>query len=811
MLRPLVCLSLLAACTSSPATPPAPDVAVVDASDVAVVDARSDAPVDAPVDAPRTGPGPLAPQRAPQPLAVTRWITATLASGADDEVLPELESDTFRLPDLTGQAYGLFWDEQAPGAMGELPAAPPGGVLYASAEVAVPDGAHVFARADVMLGVYANGAVQPGDIYASGKVRVPVVTRAGANVVTFRALGFRGTPRAELFATDDEVYLNTDDLTAPDLPVGDTREQYVGVATLNLTDAPALGVTARVEASDAWEGTALELPSLPAGSVTQVPFRLVPRRAFTMAGERVTVGLRIESPSLQYSYRREVTLTVVAADATHRRTFRSPMDLSAQYMGVVPPRGGDADGGAATKGLVLTLHGASVEAIGQAQAYSAKPDAYIVAATNRRPYGFDWEEYGRRDAIEVLDHATSIYPIDPTRVYLTGHSMGGHGSWHVGVHFPGRFATVGPSAGWGSFYSYTGRAVPRGAFARSQAASDTLPYLSNLARRGVYVIHGSRDTNVPVREGRNMSAAARTHTMDVVYHEQPGADHWWDGDASPGADCVDWPALFAFMGTHRLDPTETDFRFTSPGVWVNPRHSFVTLRSAADPLQDLSVTSSRAGDTVTVTTVNVRSMELAGAALRARGVARVVVDGTARDVTDAEIAVGPREGKRPGVNGPLNESLQRPFCFVYADDGPATYRRYASYLVSVWSVNGNGHGCAVPQSAVTDALRRERNLVYLGLAATALRVPAGVPFTWSDTGVSLGARRFDDAALVFVFPDGADHLGAAFVTARGQERLLYRIQPFASGFAVPDYMVWSRMGAQAAGFFTPDWRYVPPT
>ena len=70
-------------------------------------------------------------------------------------------------------------------------------------------------------------------------------------------------PRAELFATDDEVLLNTDDLTAPDLPVGDDREQFVRVATLNLTDAPALGVTARVEASDAWEGTTIELPSPP--------------------------------------------------------------------------------------------------------------------------------------------------------------------------------------------------------------------------------------------------------------------------------------------------------------------------------------------------------------------------------------------------------------------------------------------------------------------------------------------------------------------------------------------------------------------
>ncbi len=805
MKRPLACALLLVACTETPA-PAAPDASTLDRPDVTSPDDVTQ--TDAARDVARDGPAPLAPERALRPVTVSRWLTSTVASGETDGVLPALETGAFAMPDTTSESYGLYWDETEPMEMGRLPAAPPSGLLYAAAEVDVPEGQRLFARADVMLGVYANGAVQPGDIYASGKVRVPVVTRAGRNVVVFRELGFRGAPRAELFATDDEIVLNTDDVTAPDLPVGDAREQYVGVAALNLTDAPALSVTARVEASDAWEATAIELPSLPAGSVTQVPFRLAPRRAFTAAGEHVTVGLRVESPSLDYAYRREVTLTVVAADSTHRRTFRSAMDLSAQYMGVVPPRA-SADAGAGPKALVLTLHGASVEAIGQAQAYSPKDWAYIVAATNRRPFGFDWEEYGRRDAIEVLEHAATLYGTDPTRVYLTGHSMGGHGTWNVGVHFPGRFATVGPSAGWSSFYSYTGRARPTGAFARSQAASDTNVYLSNLARRGGYVIHGSADTNVPVREGRNMVAAMRMVTDDVVYHEQPGADHWWDGDASPGADCVDWPPLFEFMRAHRLDPTETDFRFTSPGVWVNPRHSFVTLRSAADPTMDLVVTSSRAGDTVTVTTTNVRSMDLSGRALRETGVAHVVVNGESHDVTDAGLAIGPRDGKRPGVNGPLNESLQRPFCFVYPDDGDATYRRYASYLVSVWSVNGNGHGCAVPLGAVTDALRSERNLVYLGVTPSTVRVPAGVPFAWDERGVALGTRRFDDAALVFVFPDGADHLGAVFVTARGQERLLYRVQPFASGFAVPDYMVWSARGAQASGFFTPDWRYVP--
>src|SRR5262249_21128475 len=159
----------------------------------------------------------------------------------------------------------------------------------------------------------------------------------------------------------------------------------------------------------------------------------------------------------------------------------SDIDGSAQYYGVVPPTGYDPSHSYA---LALTLHGAGVEGIGQAQAYSQKDWAFIVAPTNRRPFGFDWESWGRRDAIEVLDQAMGSFPIDPTRVYLTGHSMGGHGTWNVGVLFPGRFATLGPSAGWSTYYSYAGLAAPTGAFTRSQAPSDTFAYMKNLARRG---------------------------------------------------------------------------------------------------------------------------------------------------------------------------------------------------------------------------------------------------------------------------------------------------------------------------------------
>src|SRR5205823_5794816 len=84
---------------------------------------------------------------------------------------------------------------------------------------------------------------------------------------------------------------------------------------------------------------------------------------------------------------------------TYKRAFISGIDGSVQYYAVNPavvsqqPAAGPSKN--PSSALFLTLHGAGVEAIGQADAYSPKSWGNIVAATNRRPYGFDWEDWGR--------------------------------------------------------------------------------------------------------------------------------------------------------------------------------------------------------------------------------------------------------------------------------------------------------------------------------------------------------------------------------------------------------------------------------
>src|SRR5690606_31922727 len=103
------------------------------------------------------------------------------------------------------------------------------------------------------------------------------------------------------------------------------------------------------------------------------------------------------------------TVTVRSHDNHHKRTFISAVDSSIQYYSVAPSTGTPRD----SQALFLSVHGASVEAVNQANAYDKKDWGTLIAPTNRRPFGFAWEDWGRIDAMEVLQEGKNVYQPDP--------------------------------------------------------------------------------------------------------------------------------------------------------------------------------------------------------------------------------------------------------------------------------------------------------------------------------------------------------------------------------------------------------------
>ena len=303
--------------------------------------------------------------------------------------------------------------------------------------------------------LFWNGEPRVGDVYGTIEARLPVLLKRGANTLLLR-FG-RGAPRLRWMKPPAPLFFDAHDATLPDvlpdmLPAAAggaraTRPCWIGVLLFNATGQQAAALEVETAVAGAPPLVQKVVPPPPYG-LRKLPLQVT--LPSTVPGPTVEVVVRVRGAAEAL----RLSLDVKPADATHKRTFVSGIDGSVQYYAWRRPGPGRAEG--SSRRCVLSLHGARVEA-GQARAYAAKR-LVIVAPTNRRPYGFDWEGWGRHDAREVLKARRPIVH-DPPRVYLTGHSMGGHGIWSLGAD-PGHWAAIAPSAGWPDFWSYAGAPGP---------------------------------------------------------------------------------------------------------------------------------------------------------------------------------------------------------------------------------------------------------------------------------------------------------------------------------------------------------------
>ena len=113
----------------------------------------------------------------------------------------------------------------------------------------------------------------------------------------------------------------------------------------------------------------------------------------------------------------------------------------------------------------------------------------------------------------------------------------------------------------------------------------------------------------------------------------------------------------------------------------------------------------------------------------------------------------------------------------------------------------------MPFSRVTDVLRAERNMVYLGVAKESIPAAATLPVSWDTNTLTIKDETHSAAAMLFVFPEG-DRLGAAMVATVNFEYLLFWHQPFSSRAVMPDYFMWTaNNGGVVSGMAGGDWSY----
>jgi hypothetical protein len=713
-----------------------------------------------------------------------------------------------------------------------------GGYLYWQVTTDAPRVALLEAAGHTMC--YVNGEPRAGDPYHNGLLRLPVRLRAGANDFLFHC--GRGRLSARLSTPPAPVFLDSSDATVPDLRTGEDRPAWAALVVANASDRTVddLAVAA---ATPAHEPLRTPLGPIPPLSTRKVGFRVPPAGAAAAADVPVEVVLEGRRAGQARDLdRTTLSLRLRMPGQSYKRTFVSDMDGSVQYYAVQPAR---LEAGSPPPGLILSLHGAAVEALGQADCYTRKSWAHVVAPTNRRPYGFDWEDWGRLDALEVLEHARRELKTDPRKTWLTGHSMGGHGTWHLGVTFPDHFAAIGPSAGWVSFWSYAGARRPDKAtpverlLLRAASPSDTAALLRNCAAQGVYVLHGDADDNVPVGQARFMRACLGEFHADFAYYERPGAGHWW------GNECVDWPPLIELLSRHTLpqpeDVRRVDFLTAGPGV--SSRCHWVVIEAQAHALEPSGVHLRLDPDRrrISGTTDNVTRLALDLAGLKPGAPVTVELDG--QKLADVPWPAGPprlwlrREAGRwatasaappafkgPHRYGPFRDVFRNHVLLVYGTRGTPEENAWsfarARLDAETFRYRGNGTLEVMADTAFDAARERDRNVVLYGHAqsnAAYAALLAGSPVQVRPGLVQVGERveKAEDLACLFVRPrPGSDTALVGVVGGAGLAgmRLTDCLPYFVSGCAYPDCIVLGpdalsrgSDGVRAAGFFGMDW------
>ncbi len=706
---------------------------------------------------------------------------------------------------------------------------------YALVRVQAKSAGVIYLQAQGHLYVYANGELRTGDFYNRGHIKVPIRLQQGENILIFR--GLRGEVRFQFSQAPSHLDFLSGDETIPDLVVGEQIDTFGAVVVANPTSKWAENIKIVTKKDKKIVGTKLT-QALPPFSIRKIPFA-IQLDPITQKG-KLHFNLEIEADGKLVE--RGIDLECLDPKETRRETFFSSIDGSLQYYAVVPPLSENpqkksklfseakpAKGDKKDKlALVLTLHGASVEGIGQARSYQAKKDTIIVAPTNRRPFGFDWEDWGRWDAIEVLEIAKKKYPIDPQKVYLTGHSMGGHGTWHLGVTFPDRFAAIGPSAGWVSMWSYAGAAKKNNnnrmlqLLFRAMNASDTMALSKNYQTEGVYVLHGDADDNVPVAQARMMRKLLQEFHKDFAYHEEHGVGHWWGKEGISGAACVDWPLMFHFFARHKLPLAKTvkDIQFLTASPAVSNEYHWAKIENQIHPMEisSLQLRWHEEQALIEGKTENVLRLAILTDRLELRKPITISLDGDKVEKIPApenknpiylmkvdghwKVSESPKEGEVTSrCSGPFKNAFRRHMVFVYGTKGNELEKSWAlqkaRYDAEQFYYRGNGSIEIISDEKFLQHPSPDCNVILFGNADTnqawnlllknsPLQVKAGEIKTPTKT------LKGDDYSVCFVQLRSDSKKYLVGVVSGTGSHAMHRTDLFTyftSGVAYPDWLI----------------------
>jgi dienelactone hydrolase len=401
------------------------------------------------------------------------------------------------------------------------------------------------------------------------------------------------------------------------------------------------------------------------------------------------------------------------------RGYRSKVDGSVQPYGLIIPE--SYDGSNAVR-LDVVLHGRAAQ--GNEVAFlaaheSTKPPAaqdYITLDVyGRGNNAYRWA--GETDVFEAIDSVKARYKIDEKKIVLRGFSMGGAGAWHIGLHYPDKWAAVEAGAGFTETKKYAklGPLVPyQEAMLRIY---DAVEYAANAQMVPMVGYGGEVDPQLQASVNiRARLAAEGIEPPQILFLVGPGTAHKWE----PNSLAESNKFIGKVLAEPRKEPDHIHFVTYTPAYH---QCYWISVEGLEKQYQRAEVDAVRTGDEIRVTTKNVSRLEI-DSGLRA------IVDGQRIELANFGLLIKTGDGwrragksgryKKPGVQGPIDDAFRDAFLVVRPTGKPEN-KETGAYITETleqfrneWAKYMRGDIRIKDDKAVTEEDYERYNLILFG-------------------------------------------------------------------------------------------------
>ena len=301
------------------------------------------------------------------------------------------------------------------------------------------------------------------------------------------------------------------------------------------------------------------------------------------------------------------------------RAYRSDIDDSIQPYAVFLPRDYGKD---LTKKwpIEIILHGRD-SAITEAKfiathqgtrAGSENLDRVILEVYGRGNNAYRWA--GEVDVFEALSSASHISngtkfggsSADDQRIILRGFSMGGAGTWHIGLHHPDRFCVIGPGAGFTTTHGYVNGMPAKLPDYQEKCLHiyDAVDYAENAFNVPVVAYSGEIDPQKKAADNIETALKGFKEPLRFTHLVAPGLEHQMPAEWQAKAD-----AEYRKYVDKGRDPQPKRVRFVTYTSRYG-RCDWVWIRRLERTYEQAVVDATREGNKFVITTRNVKDLDL---------------------------------------------------------------------------------------------------------------------------------------------------------------------------------------------------------